>query len=220
MTVQVKICGLTRPDDADAVAAAGADFAGLVFHPGSPRHLRSEQARAIAERLRGRVRIVALLANPTDAMLAEAVAAAQPDFIQLHGSESAARVAELRSRSGKPVIKAMGVSDKTDFGGLSGYETAADMLLFDAKPSPGATPGGRGRAFDWQLLRTRTIAKPWLLAGGLDAENVGRAILISGASGVDVSSGVECAPGVKDHDAIRAFIAAARAPEFAVEERT
>jgi phosphoribosylanthranilate isomerase len=220
MAIQVKICGLTQPDDANAVAAAGADFAGLVFHPGSPRHLRPEQARAIAERLRGRVRIVVLLANPTDAMLAEAVAAAQPDFIQLHGSESAARVAELRSRSGKPVIKAMGISDDTDFEALSGYEAAADMLLFDAKPSPGAIPGGRGRAFDWRLLRTRTIAKPWLLAGGLDAENVGRAILISGASGVDVSSGVESAPGIKDHDAIRAFIAAARATEFAVEERT
>jgi phosphoribosylanthranilate isomerase len=216
MTMRVKICGLTRPEDAAAVAAAGADFAGLVFHPGSPRHLQPEQARAIAERLRGHVRIVTLLADPNDATLEEAVAAARPDFIQLHGRETAARVAELRARFGKPVIKAMGIADETDFDALSAYEAAADMLLFDAKPAPGAIPGGRGRAFDWQLLRKRTIRKPWLLAGGLDAGNVGRAISSSGAPGVDVSSGVESSPGVKDHQAIRAFVAAAKS---AVEER-
>lgn len=219
MTVQVKICGLTRPEDANAVAAAGADFAGLVFHPGSPRHLRPDQARAIAARLRDRVRIVVLLANPTDAALAEAVAAAQPDFIQLHGGEPPARVAELRARFGKPVIKAMGISDEADFDALPDYETVSDMLLFDAKPVPGAIPGGRGRAFDWQLLRRRTITKPWLLAGGLDAGNVGRAISSSGARAVDISSGVESVPGLKDHEAIRTFVAAARAAEFAVEER-
>ena len=219
MTVQVKICGLTRPEDANAAIAAGADFAGLVFHPGSPRDLRPEQARAIAERLRGRVRIVALLANPSDGALADAIAAAQPDFLQLHGSETPARVSELRARSGKPVIKAMGIADDADFQQLAGYEAVADMLLFDAKPVPGAIPGGRGRAFDWQLLRKRTIRKPWLLAGGLDAGNVGRAIRSSGARAVDVSSGVESAPGVKDHAAIRAFGDAARAAEFAKEER-
>ncbi|HTT85491.1 MAG TPA: phosphoribosylanthranilate isomerase [Rhizomicrobium sp.] len=219
MTVQVKICGLTRPEDVGAVAAAGADFAGLVFHPGSPRHLRPEQARAIAERLRGRVRVVALLVNPTDAALADAMAAAKPDFVQLHGSEPPARVAELRALSGKPVIKAMGISDEADFELLPAYETVADMLLFDAKPLPEAIPGGLGRAFDWRLLRTRTIRKPWLLAGGLDAENVGRAISGSGARGVDVSSGVERAPGVKDGERIRAFVAAARTAEFATEER-
>jgi phosphoribosylanthranilate isomerase len=219
MAVQVKICGLTRPDDAHAVAAAGADFAGLVFHPASSRHLRPEQARAIAERLRDRVRIVALFVNPSDAAVAEAVAAAQPDFIQLHGDERPERVAELRARFGKPLIKALGISDDSDFAALSGFEAAADMLLFDAKPASGAVPGGRGRAFDWQLLRKRTIAKPWLLAGGLDTGNVGRAISSSGACGVDVSSGVESAPGVKDHAAIRAFVAAARAAQFKVEER-
>jgi phosphoribosylanthranilate isomerase len=219
MTVQVKICGLTRPEDAAAVVAAGADFAGLVFHPGSPRHLRPEQARAIAERLRGRVRIVALLADPTDTAVAEAVAAAKPDFIQLHGSESPGRVAELRARFGKPVIKAIGISDDADFAPLAGYEDVSDMLLFDAKPAAGAVPGGRGRAFDWQLLRKRTISRPWLLAGGLDAANVARAIACAGARGVDVSSGVESAPGVKDGAAIRAFVAAARTAEFAAEEQ-
>jgi len=219
MTVLVKICGLTRPDDADAVAAAGADFAGLVFHPGSARHLRPDHARVIADRLRGRVRIVILLVNPVDAMVAEAVGAAQPDFIQLHGNETPARVSELRVRFGRPVIKAMGISDDADFETLAEYEAIADMLLFDAKPVPGAVPGGRGRAFDWQLLRTRTIKKPWLLAGGLNPENVSRAISTSGAHGVDVSSGVESEPGVKDHGAVRAFVAAARAAEFASEER-
>jgi phosphoribosylanthranilate isomerase len=218
MTVQVKICGLTRPEDAHAVAAAGADFAGLVFHPGSPRHLHPEQARAIAERLRGRVRIVALLVDPTETTLAEAVAAAQPDFIQLHGKETPARVAEVRERYGRPVIKAMGVSDETDFEPLASYEAAADMLLFDAKAAPGSNSGGRGRAFDWQLLRRRIIRRPWLLAGGLNAQNVSRAIRSSGALAVDVSSGVETAPGVKDGEAIRAFVAAAHAAEFVVEE--
>jgi phosphoribosylanthranilate isomerase len=219
MTVQVKICGLTRPEDADAVVAAGADFAGLVFHPPSPRHLRPEQARAIAERLRGRVRIVALLVDPSDAALADAVAAAQPDCVQLHGSESPGRVAQLRATFRKPMIKAMGISDEMDFQSLANYEAVADMLLFDAKPSPGATPGGRGHAFDWKLLCRRTIRKPWLLSGGLDAGNVGRAIQSSGARAVDVSSGVENVPGLKDRQAIHAFVAAAHAAEFAVEER-
>jgi phosphoribosylanthranilate isomerase len=218
MAIEVKICGLTRPEDAGAVAAAGADFAGLVFHPGSPRHLKPEQARAIADRLRGRVRIVALLADASDAALAEAVAAAQPDFIQLHGSERPARVAEIRARFGKPLIKSIGVSDDADLEAVTSYEAVADMLLFDAKPRTGAVPGGSGCAFDWRLLRKRTIAKPWLLAGGLDAGNVARAILSSGARAVDVSSGVETAPGVKGADAIRTFVAAARAAEPVVKE--
>lgn len=217
MAVQVKICGLTRPQDAAAVIAAGADFAGLVFHPRSLRHLEAEQARAIAERLRGRVRIVALLADPSDSLLAEAMAAAEPELIQLHGSETPARVAEIRARFGGSVIKALGIADENDFDSLSAYEAVADMLLFDAKPVAGAVPGGRGRAFDWQLLRKRTITKPWLLAGGLDAQNVARAIRASGARAADVSSGVESAPGVKDHDAIRAFVMAARMAEFETE---
>lgn len=218
MTVQVKICGLTRIEDAAAVAAAGADYAGLVFHPGSPRHLATEQALAIAERLRGRVRIVALFADPGDAALADAAAAAKPDLIQLHGSEPPARVAEIRTRFGKPVIKAIGVCGQGDFKQLPGYEAVADMLLFDTKAVAHASPGGQGRAFDWQLLRGRIIRKPWLLAGGLDAGNVARAIVRAGAPGVDVSSGVESAPGVKDADAVRAFVAAARGARFATEE--
>jgi phosphoribosylanthranilate isomerase len=218
MAVKVKICGLTRPEDVAAVVRAGADFAGLVFHPVSPRHLRPDQARVIAEQLRGRVRVVALLLNPTDDALAEATAAAKPDFIQLHGSETPKRVAEIRARFGLPIIKGMGIADDDDFHALQGYDAVADMLLFDSKPPTGGPAGGRGHAFDWQLLRKRTITTPWMLAGGLDADNVARAICASGAPGVDVSSGVESAPGIKDAGAIRAFIEAARRTPAVAEQ--
>ena len=213
MAVEVKICGLTRSEDADVVIAAGAQYAGLVFYPGSQRRLHNDQACAIAERLRHRVRIVALLVDPNDADLSEAMTAANPDFIQLHGREQPARVAEIRAHFGRPVIKAIGISEETDLESLPGFEAVADMLLFDARPVTGAPPGGCGRSFDWQLLRRRTIRKPWLLAGGLSTENVARAIHASGARAVDVSSGVESTAGVKDHQAIRDFVAAARAVE-------
>jgi phosphoribosylanthranilate isomerase len=219
MTVKVKICGLTRAEDAAAVVRINADFAGLVFHPGSPRHLQSEQARVIAERLRDRVRIVVLLVDANDNVIAEAVAATKPDYIQLHGNEPPKRAAEIRVRFGIPVIKAIGIADDSDLDAIRGYEAVADMLLFDSKLSAGSPAGGRGRAFDWQLLRKRTIAKPWLLAGGLDADNVARAIVASGAPGVDVSSGVESAPGIKDAGAIRAFVEAARTPKALTEQR-
>jgi phosphoribosylanthranilate isomerase len=209
MKVQVKICGLTRVEDAAAVVGAGADFAGLVFHPGSPRHLRPEQAQALAQRLRGRTRIVALFVDPPNDAIAQIIVAADPDLIQLHGRETPKRVAEVRARFGRPVIKAIGISDESDFENLSAHESVADMLLFDAKLG-GNLPGGRGRTFDWRLLRGRRIAKPWLLAGGLDAGNVARAVQCSGAQAVDVSSGVEAEPGLKDGGAITAFVAAAR----------
>jgi phosphoribosylanthranilate isomerase len=217
MTVKVKICGLTRPEDALATAGAGADFAGLVFHPGSPRHLSPEKARVIAEKLRGRVRIVTLFVDPKDETIKEAIAATKPDYIQLHGDEGPNRVAEIRARFGIPVIKSIGISEDGDFRAVPDYEAVADMLLFDTKAVAGA-PGGRGRTFDWQLLRRRTIRKPWLLAGGLNAQNVTRAMAAANATGVDVSSGVETAPGLKDAEAIRAFIQAARAAEFAAEQ--
>jgi phosphoribosylanthranilate isomerase len=200
-----------------ATARAGADFAGLVFHPGSPRHLSPEQARAIADRLRGRVRIVALFVDANDAMIRNAVAHATPDYIQLHGNEPHTRVAEIRARFGVPVIKAIGIADESDFDGLSRYEAAADMLLFDAKAVAGVA-GGRGRAFDWRLLRRRNIRGPWLLAGGLNVQNVARAIAAAGASGVDASSGIETSPGVKDAEAIDTFVHAARAAALAPEQ--
>lgn len=210
MPVRVKICGLTRTDDALATALARADFAGLVFQPGSPRYVSADRAHAIAEKLRGRVHVVALFVDADDQMLSHVVGAVKPDLVQLHGSESPARVAAIRARFGIPVMKAISISDASDFDTVPGYEAVADMLIFDGKPAA-ALPGGRGCGFDWQLLRERKIRKPWLLAGGLNVQNVARAITTSHAPGVDVSSGIETSPGMKDATRIRDFVAAARA---------
>ncbi len=216
MPIQVKICGINSVESADVAVRAGADYVGLVFHRRSPRNLQPEQARALGARLRGRVRIVALLADADDAAIAAAVANAAPDFLQLHGSENVERVSEIRSRTGVPVIKVIAVAEAADLSSISAYEKAADMLMFDAKAPASATrEGGHGTAFDWQLLRGRSFTKPWFLAGGLNVENLARAIAISGAPGVDVSSGVETSPGVKDAEMIRAFLAAARNMQFA-----
>jgi phosphoribosylanthranilate isomerase len=165
--------------------------------------------------LRGRARIAALLVDANDETIAAAIAASQPDFLQLHGHETPARVAAIRSQFGKPVIKALAIADAADLAEASEYEKAADMLLFDAKaPANAARPGGHGAAFDWQLLRGRSFSRPWLLGGGLNAENVARAVQTSGAPGVDVSSGVETSPGVKSADMIGAFVATVRNLEF------
>jgi phosphoribosylanthranilate isomerase len=195
---------------------AGADFAGLVFFPASPRNLRADQAASLSARLRGRTRIAALLVDANDEAIAAAIAAAQPDFLQLHGHETPARVAEIRGLFGKPVIKALPVAEASDLAAASAYEPVADMLLFDAKaPANAARPGGHGAAFDWQLLRGRSFSRPWLLGGGLHAENVARAIETSGAGGVDVSSGVETSAGMKSAEMIAAFVMAARGAQFA-----
>ncbi|MGD0142533.1 MAG: phosphoribosylanthranilate isomerase [Rhizomicrobium sp.] len=221
MSIQVKICGITSADAADAALRAGADFAGLNFHPGSPRKLTPDQAASLAARIRGRSRLVVLLADARDEDIGAAITAAMPDFIQLHGRETPERVAAVRQHFGLPVIKAIAIADAADLEQVPGFEKVADMLLFDAKAPAGATrPGGHGAAFDWQLLRGRSFARPWLLAGGITAENVGRAIRAAGAPGVDVSSGVETAPGVKSADMIREFVAAARAEQFTKEPQT
>jgi phosphoribosylanthranilate isomerase len=217
MAVLVKICGITAPDAADAALKAGVDLAGLVLHPRSPRHVSDDLAAALADRLRGRVRIAAMMVDPDDAALAAAVRL-RPDFIQLHGSESPARVSEIRARHNTPIIKVLSVAEAADLDGVSRYEDVADMLLFDAKPPSGATrEGGHGAAFDWQILNGRTFARPWLLAGGLDPDNVARAVRLTGAPGVDVSSGVEVEPGRKSPALIAAFTAAARAAHYASE---
>ena len=219
MGVLIKICGINSAETADAAARAGADFVGLNFHPASPRHLKLDIARALAERLRGRVQLVAVLADATDETIAGTIAAAAPDFLQLHGRETPARVAEIRARFGKPVIRAMAIADASDFANAAAYEQSADMMMYDAKAPDGAPrPGGHGVAFDWQLLRGRSFARPWLLAGGLSPENVARAIRSSGAPGVDVSSGVETAPGVKSAEKIAAFVSAARAAQYSTSE--
>jgi phosphoribosylanthranilate isomerase len=216
MPIQIKICGINSVESADAATRAGADYVGLVFHPRSPRALKSEQARALSGHLRGHVRIVALLADADDAAIAAAMTDARPDFLQLHGRESVERVADIRGRTGAQIIKVISVADADDISAAARYGDVADMLMFDTKAPANATrEGGHGVAFDWQLLRGRSFSRPWFLAGGLNAENVARAIAVSGAPGVDVSSGVETAPGVKSPDLIRTFIDNARKAQFA-----
>lgn len=215
MGIQVKICGVTTAEAADAAIGAGADYLGLNFCPASPRYLAPEPARALAAHARGRIRLVALLTDPKDDAIVAAIAAAEPDFLQLHGAETPARVSDIRARFGLPVIKALAVAELADLASVPIYEQAADMLLFDAKAPKGADrSGGHGAAFDWRLLAGRKFSRPWLLAGGLDAQNVARAIRTAEAPGVDVSSGVETAPGVKDAQKIAAFIAAARNADY------
>lgn len=211
MGVMVKICGINSQEAADAVLRAGADFAGLVFFEKSPRHLSLDKAATLARLLRGRTRIVTLLVEPQDAALDEVMAAVSPDLIQLHGNESPARVAAIAARTGRPIIKALAVADGEDVVRAHAYEDAADYFLFDAKVDAAATrPGGWGSAFDWKLVSGRTFRRPFGLAGGLNPENVARAITVSGAQLVDASSGVEDSPGRKSPEKIAAFIAAAR----------
>lgn len=206
----VKICGLTRAQDFAAVAEAGARYAGLVFFPKSPRHVSVSQAAALASAAPEGLARVGLFVDPDDAALDQVLSALPLDILQLHGRETPARVAEIRARHGLPVMKAVGLATAQDLAALWDYGLVADMLLVDAKPAPGADlPGGNGIAFDWRLLTGQRILKPWMLAGGLTPGNVADAIRLTGARAVDVSSGVENAPGVKDASLIRDFVTAA-----------
>jgi phosphoribosylanthranilate isomerase len=216
MTIAVKICGITSPDAIDAAVVAGASYGGLVFHPNSPRNLSLDQAAVLSERMRGRLKIVALIADMDDAQIQALATAVRPDFLQLHGAESARRTAYIRGKFGVPVIKALAVAEPSDLAAAAEYESTADMLMFDARPPKGAQRGGgHGAAFDWKILSGRSFAKPWFLAGGLDPESVARAIRASGAKMVDVSSGVESAPGRKDMAEIMKFVMAARTADAA-----
>ncbi|MFT3689515.1 phosphoribosylanthranilate isomerase [Paenirhodobacter sp.] len=209
--VRVKICGLTRPEHVRAAAEAGAGYLGFVFFPKSPRHVTVPQARDLVLVAPFGVAKVALLVNATDDEIAAIVEAVPLDMLQLHGKESPERVAAVRARFGLPVMKAVGVSEAADLAALPGYEAVADQILVDAKaPKGAALPGGNGLSFDWRLIAGRTWARPWMLAGGLTPENVAEAVRLTGAVQVDVSSGVEAAPGEKDPAKIAAFIAAAR----------
>lgn len=211
MTPIVKICGLSTAAALEAALAAGADMVGFVFFPKSPRHVGFHAARDLAGRARGRARIVALSVDADDGTLSRIVEALSPDILQLHGRESPARVKEIGDRFGRSTMKAIGVAAREDLAAARRYESAARCLLIDAKPTSGANlPGGNGLAFDWALMRDFSPRLPWLLSGGLDPANVAEAIARTGARGVDVSSGVESAPGVKDEARIRAFVAAAR----------
>ena len=207
----VKICGLSTALTLDAALDAGADMVGFVFFAKSPRHLDWATARALGRQAQGRAKIVALSVDADDDTLKRVVDALSPDLLQLHGSESPARVKQIGEFFARPTMKAIGVATRADLARAELYEDAAGTLLIDAKPpKDAARPGGNGRPFDWSLTRDFHAPVPWLLSGGLEPDNVEAAIALSGARGVDVSSGVESAPGVKDAGKIRAFVAAAR----------
>jgi phosphoribosylanthranilate isomerase len=211
MSLIVKICGLSTPEALDVALDAGADMVGFVFFAPSPRHVAFDTARALGQRVRGRAQKVALSVDADDALLEAVVEALRPDLLQLHGKEPPARIAVLRQRFGLLVMKAIAVATRADLAAVATYKTSADRLLFDARaPREATRPGGLGKAFDWRLLENLDPGLPFMLSGGLDADNVGEALRITGAPGVDVSSGVERAPGEKDPDKIRAFIRAAR----------
>ncbi len=211
MSVTVKICGLSSESALDVALEAGADMVGFVFFPPSPRHIAFAAARSLGQRVRGHARKVALTVDADDALFDALVEALDPDMLQLHGKEPPERVAALKKRFRLPVMKAIAVETKGDLAGVSAYAGVADRLLFDARaPRQATRPGGLGRPFDWHLLENLDLGVPFMLSGGLDAGNVGEALLITRAPGVDVSSGVERAPGEKDPDKIRAFVHAAR----------
>ncbi len=208
--VRVKICGLRTQGDVAAVAKAGAAYVGFVFFAKSPRNLTLAEAKILALAAPAGLAKVALVVNADDASLDAMLAEVPIDMLQLHGAESPERVAEIRTRFGLPVMKALGLSGEADLAAIMDYSLVADQLLIDAKPGSGTDlPGGNGLAFDWRLLVGRRWLRPWMLAGGLSAQNVAEAIRLTGARQVDVSSGVETAPGVKDHAKIAAFVAAA-----------
>ena len=209
--IKVKYCGLSEPTEIKAAAEAGAAYVGFVFFSKSPRNLDPVKARALALSVPPGVAKVALTVNADDATLDEIVRTVPLDMLQLHGSESPERVLELRNRHGLPVMKAVGVAEAEDLPALDLYAEVADQILVDAKPPRGAElPGGNGLAFDWRLIANRRWSVPWMLAGGLTPENVAEAIRMTGARQVDVSSGVESAPGVKDAEKIRQFGLAAQ----------
>jgi phosphoribosylanthranilate isomerase len=212
MSFTVKICGLSTPETLEVALDAGADMVGFVFFPPSPRHLAFETARALGRRVRGRAQKVALTVDADREFLAAVVEALQPDILQLHGAEPTAHVQAIAGLFGLPVMKALPIAAKNDLERIALYASVADRLLFDARaPQEATRPGGLGNTFDWRLLETVTPGVPYMLSGGLDAGNIGEALRITRASGVDVSSGVERAVGVKDPDMIRAFVRAARA---------
>ena len=212
--VDVKICGLSTQESVDAAIDAGADLIGLVFYPRSPRHVSVQQAKTLANHVRGRAKIVALIVDADDMALQDINKNVAPDLYQAHGSETPQRVLEINALTGKPVIKAIKVGDIKDIAKATDYAGKASLILFDAKAPEtlvSALPGGNGLAFDWNLLGSPSQTEGFILSGGLNPENVARAIRVTGAPIVDVSSGIESAPGKKDLGLIRKFIEAAKA---------
>jgi phosphoribosylanthranilate isomerase len=208
MTVEAKICGLSTPETVDAAVRFGARWVGFVTYPRSPRHVSTEMMRALGARVPGHVGRVGLFVDPDDALLDEKLATGALDLLQLHGGETAERIAAIRQRTGKPVMKAIKVAQPADVErGIATYAGVADRLMFDA--AEGILPGGNATAFDWTILSGWTVPLPWFLAGGLTPDNVAEAVRVSGARAVDVSSGVESGRGVKSIELIRAFLARA-----------
>ena len=208
--MRVKICGLRSRGEVAAAAAAGAAYVGLVFFPASPRHVSLADARWIAGGIPDGLIRVALTVDADDEALSEIIEATHVDMLQLHGQESPERVAEIRDRFEVPVMKAVGVATEEDLPRLDAYSDAADQILVDARATPGAErPGGNGVAFDWRIIRAHQWRRPWMLAGGLTADNVADAVRLTGADQVDVSSGVESRPGYKDPRRVAAFVRAA-----------
>lgn len=209
--MNVKICGLSQPDSLRTALDAGARYVGFVFFEKSPRNISIDAARALALSVPAGVCKVALVVNATDSELDAITGDVPLDMLQLHGNETPARVSEIKERYGLPVMKVVGVADAGDLAALDAYARVCDQILVDAKPPKEAElPGGNGLSFDWRLIAGRRWAVPWMLAGGLTAENVAEATRLTGATQVDVSSGVENAPGIKDGTKIAAFIAAAQ----------
>ena len=214
MSLIVKICGLSTRETLDVALQAGTDMVGFVFFPASPRHIGLNTARDLGRQAKGRALKVALTVDADDAMLANVVEALQPDILQLHGKETVARLRDIKQAFGLQLMKAIPVETSADLASLPGYAAVADRILFDARAPKDATrPGGLGAVFDWRVLENLHLRQPFMVSGGLHAGNVAEAVRVSRAGGVDVSSGVEVAPGVKDPELIRAFIRAARATE-------
>jgi phosphoribosylanthranilate isomerase len=214
MSLLVKICGLSTRETLDAALDARADMVGFVFFPPSPRHVSLEAARELGRIAKGRALKVALTVDADDATFENIVETLRPDLLQLHGHESVARIRDLKRRFALPVMKAIAVESAADLAALAGYAAVCDRILFDARAPKGATrPGGLGTTFDWRVLDNLDLQLPFMVSGGLSADNVAEAVRITRAGGVDVSSGVERTTGVKDCDLIRDFVRAARATE-------
>ncbi len=210
MTVAVKICGLNTAETIAAAVEGGAAYLGFNFYPSSPRAVTPETAACLAAAVPANVAKVALVVDAEDRLLDEIAEALSPDIFQLHGRETPERAAAIKARNGRRVMKALSIATEADVAAARAYEGVADLLMFDAKPPPGGLPGGNGLPFDWRLLKDARWSVPWMLAGGLTPDNVAEAIRSTGATRIDVSSGVEDRPGVKSPEKIRRFLAAAR----------
>jgi phosphoribosylanthranilate isomerase len=214
MSLLVKICGLSTRETLDVALGAGADMVGFVFFPPSPRHLSLETARALGKQAKGRATKVALTVDADDATLSNIIETLQPDLLQLHGKETVARVRDIKAKFALPVMKVIAVETAADLAALPGFAGVADRILFDARAPKDATrPGGLGAVFDWHVLEKLDLKLPFMVSGGLNSGNIAEAVRVTRAGGLDVSSGVESAPGIKDPEMILKFIRAARATE-------